>query len=64
MLRSSGGAAFQAVRLIRGAVEEALGERIISILTDAAGALKGLFEAQKRLAGNRPSFANSFELEL
>lgn len=36
-----------------------LGERLVAILTDAAGALKGLFEAQKRLAGNKPSFANS-----
>lgn len=34
-------------------------ERLEPILTDAAGALKGLFEAQKRLAGNKPSFANS-----
>lgn len=33
------------------------------LLTDAAGELKGLFEAQKRLAGNKPSFANSVEFK-
>lgn len=33
-------------------------------LTAAAGALNGLFEAQKRLAGSNPSFANSGFLEI
>lgn len=33
-------------------------------LTAAAGALNGLFEPQKRLAGSSPSFANSVVLEI
>lgn len=45
--------------LIRGAGEQIFGGKYEGILTAAAGALKGLFEAQKRLAGNKPSLANS-----
>lgn len=39
--------------------EEELCKKQVHKLTDAAGALNGLFEAQKRLAGKSPSFANS-----